>query len=167
MDLDPESLRLPGALSAMVPASPRRRSRPQHYLGGKPPMAWLSRAHTAGKAALATGTALWFKRGLQGGKNAPIRVDSSLRRSMGLTHDQARRGVHALEAAGLVQVHRGGRGRCAEVTIVQKVAEPSVASADPSAVPRETDVPPLGGQAARTMATGPRSDGTGGKESEA
>jgi hypothetical protein len=118
MDLDPDSLRLIGALPAMVPASPRRRSPPQHYLGGKPPMAWLSRAHTAGKAALATGTALWFKRGLQGGKNAPIRVDASLRKSMGLTHDQARRGVHALEAAGLVQVHRGGRGRCAEVEVI-------------------------------------------------
>jgi hypothetical protein len=129
MDLDPDSLRLTGALPVVVPASPRRRSPRQHYLGGKPPMAWLSRAHTAGKAALATGTALWFKRGLQGGKNAPIRVDSSLRRSMGLTHDQARRGVHALEAAGLVQVHRGGRGRCAEVTIVTDTAEPSVAPA--------------------------------------
>jgi len=127
--LDPDSLRLTGALPVVVPASPRRRSPRQHYLGGKPPMAWLSRAHTAGKAALATGTALWFKRGLQGGKNAPIRVDSSLRRSMGLTHDQARRGVHALEAAGLVQVHRGGRGRCAEVTIVTDTAEPSVAPA--------------------------------------
>ena len=129
MDLDPDSLRLTGALPVVVPASPRRRSPRQHYLGGKPPMAWLSRAHTAGKAALATGTALWFKRGLQGGKNAPIRVDSSLRRSMGLTQDQARRGVHALEAAGLVQVHRGGRGRCAEVTIVTDSAEPSVAPA--------------------------------------
>jgi hypothetical protein len=46
------------------------------------------------------GPALWFKRCLQGGKTAPIRVDASLRKSMGLTHDQARRGVHALEAAG-------------------------------------------------------------------
>jgi hypothetical protein len=48
---------------------------------------------------------------------------------MGLTHDQARRGVHALKAAGLVRVHRGGRGRCAEVTIIEKVTEPSVAPA--------------------------------------
>jgi hypothetical protein len=63
-------------------------------------MAWLERAHAAGKAALATGNALWFKRGLQQGKTAPIRVDSSLRRSMGLSHDQARRGIHALAAAG-------------------------------------------------------------------
>jgi len=115
--LDPDNFRLNRPLPAVVPASPRRSPR-QLYLGGKPPMAWLARAHTAGKAALATGTALWFKRGLQGGKNAPIRVDSSLRRSMALTYDQARRGVHALEAAGLVQVRRGGRGRCAEVTIV-------------------------------------------------
>jgi hypothetical protein len=53
MDVDPDSLRLPGTLPVVVPASPRRRSPPQHYLGGKPPMAWLSRAYTAGKAALA------------------------------------------------------------------------------------------------------------------
>jgi predicted ArsR family transcriptional regulator len=48
---------------------------------------------------------------------------------MGLTRDQARRGVHALERAGLLEVRRGGRGRCAEVTIVEKFTEPSVASA--------------------------------------
>ena len=118
MELDPDNFRLNQPLPAAVPARPRRRSPRQLYLGGQPPMAWLARAHTAGKAALATGIALWFKRGLQGGKNAPIRVDSSLRRSMGLTQDQARRGVRALERAGLLEVHRGGRGRCAEVTIV-------------------------------------------------
>lgn len=118
MELDPDSFRLNEPLPVAVPASPRRRNPRQLYLGGQPPMAWLSRAHTAGKAALATGIALWFKRGLQGGKNVPIRVDSSLRRSMGLTHDQARRGVRALKGAGLLAVHRGGRGRCAEVTIV-------------------------------------------------
>ncbi len=129
MDLDPDSLRLTGALPVVVPAGPGRRSPVQHYLGGKPPMAWLSLAHKAGKAALATGAALWFKRGLQGGKNVPIRVDSSLRRSMGLTPDQARRGVHALERAGLLEVRRGGRGRCAEVTIVTDNAKPGVAPA--------------------------------------
>jgi len=125
--LDPDNFRLNRPLPVVVPASPRRSPR-QLYLGGRPPMAWLARAHTAGKAALATGAALWFKRGLQGGKNAPIRVDSSLRRSMGLTYDQARRGVHALEVAGLVRVRRGGRGRCAELMIIEKFTEPSVAS---------------------------------------
>jgi predicted ArsR family transcriptional regulator len=47
---------------------------------------------------------------------------------MGLTPDQARRGVHALERAGLLEVRRGGRGRCAEVTIVA-VQEPTECSA--------------------------------------
>ena len=56
-------------------------------------------------------------------------IDASTRRAMGLSHDQASRGVHSLEAGGLVKVHRGGRGRCAEVTIIEKVTEPSVASA--------------------------------------
>ena len=28
-----------------------------------------------------------------------------------------------------VAVHRGGRGRCAEVTIIEKLTEPSVSSA--------------------------------------
>ena len=127
--MDPDNFRLNQPLPAAVPARPRRRSPPQPYLCGQPPMTWLARAHTAGKAAIATGIALWLKRGLQGGKNVPIRVDSSLRRSMGLTHDQARRGVRALERAGLLEVHRGGRGRCAEVTIIEKFSEPSVASA--------------------------------------
>jgi len=123
---DTEKFRASGLLPAVPPARPRHRGPYQLYLGGKPPMAWLERAHAAGKAALATGNALWFKRGLQQGKTAPIRVDSSLRRSMGLSPDQARRGIHALAAAGLVAVHRGGRGRCAEVTIIEKFTEPSV-----------------------------------------
>jgi len=89
-------------------------------------MRWLERANALGKATLATGIAIWFKHGVQQGKSASIRIDDSLRRSMGLSRDQARRGVYALEAAGLVKVHRGGRGRCAEVTIVNKFAEPSV-----------------------------------------
>lgn len=127
--MDPDNFRLNQPLPVAVPASPRRRSPRQLYLGGQPPIAWLARAHTAGKAALATGIALWFKRGLQGGKNVPIRVDSSLRRSMGLTHDQARRGGRALKRAGLLEVNRGGCGRCAEVTIIEKFTDPSVASA--------------------------------------
>lgn len=108
--------------SEMVPiveaAKPRRKRTGQMYLGGKPPMWWLQRAAARGKAALVTGLALWFKYGVQKNKPASIRIDSSLRRSMGLSHDQARRGIHSLEAAGLVIIERGGRGRCAVVAIV-------------------------------------------------
>ena len=128
MELDLETFRADGPLPAVAPAKARRR-RAAVYLGGKPPMWWLQRAAARGKAALALGIALWFKHGLRAGVVAPIRVDASARKVMGLSHDQASRGVHALEEAGLVKVHRGGRGRCAEVTLVTKTAEPSVASA--------------------------------------
>jgi hypothetical protein len=51
---------------------------------------------------------------------------------MGLSHDQARRGVHALHGDRLVTIHVGGRGRCMEVTIVAEFAEPGVPAGSPS-----------------------------------
>lgn len=126
MGSDLETFRADRPLPIVEAAKPRRKHTGQIYLGGKPPMWWLQRAGAKGKAALMTGLALWFKRGLQKDRPAPIRVDASLRRSMKLSHDQARRGVHALEAVGLVKIQRGGRGRCAVVTIVAEFPEPSV-----------------------------------------
>ena len=117
VELDLETFRANGPLPAVAPTKARRRGAAV-YLGGKPPMWWLQRAAARGRAALALGIALWFKHGLRAGLVAPIRVDASTRKAMGLSHDQASRGVHALEAAGLVKVQRGGRGRCAEITIV-------------------------------------------------
>lgn len=93
------------------------------YLGSKPPMWWLAKAHEQGGAALPVGIGLWFKLGLQKGSPAPIRVDTALRQSMGLSSDQTRRGLHALERAGLVRVHVGGRGRCAQVTLINTQAQ--------------------------------------------
>lgn len=118
MELDLATFRVDRTAPVVVAAKPRRRSGGQTYLGGKPPMWWLQRAAARSRAALALGIALWFKHGLRAGAVAPIRVDASTRKVMGLSHDQASRGVHALEEAGLVKVHRGGRGRCAEVTLV-------------------------------------------------
>jgi hypothetical protein len=86
-------------------------------------MWWLQRAAMNGKAALMAGLAIWFKHGVQKDRTAEVRVDASLRRSMGLSQDQARRGVHALEAEGLVKIQLGGRGRCAVVRIVTEVGE--------------------------------------------
>jgi hypothetical protein len=116
--LDLETFRADGTVPIVEAVKPRRKRAVQVYLGGKPPMWWLQRAAAKGKAALMAGLALWFKHGVQGGRTSPIRVDASLRRSMGLSHDQARRGVHALDAVGLVTIERGGRGRCAVVTLV-------------------------------------------------
>lgn len=126
MDVDLETFRTDGMPPIFEAAKPRQKRTVQTYLGGKPPMWWLQRAAMKGKAALMAGLAIWFKHGVQKDSTARIRVDASLRRSMGLSQDQARRGVHALEAEGLVKIQLGGRGRCAVVRIVTEVGEPGV-----------------------------------------
>jgi hypothetical protein len=122
--LDIDAYRLVEPLAAVPKAGVARRRRAETYLGGSPPMSWLSRAAAAGKAALATGIALWFKCGIRRAKQGEIRVDASLRRSMGLTKDQARRGVNELAAAGLVCIERDGRGRCKVVTLIVDATKP-------------------------------------------
>jgi hypothetical protein len=167
MGLDLETFRADATVPIVEAVKPRRKGGGQTYLGGKPPMWWLQRAAAKGKAALMAGLALWFKYGVQKNQKASIRVDASLRRSMGLSHDQTRRGVHALDAAGLVTIEQGGRGRCAVVTLVAEFTEPSVPAAESPRAARETEFPGFGAELKRTMATGPRSAGTGGKESDA
>ena len=122
--MDLNTFRVDGPLPAVEPAKARTRNPRDASLGAKPPMRWLQEAAELGKAALATGLALWFKHGVRKGRPAPIRIDASLRRAMGLSQDQARRGFQALAEAGLVAFHRGGRGRCAEVTIVEHPVSP-------------------------------------------
>jgi len=126
VDIDLETFRTSVPVLVVQAATPRLKRAGLTYLGGKPPMWWLQRAAVKGKAALMAGLAIWFKHGVQKGRTAQIRVDASLRRSMGLSKDQARRGVHALEAEGLVKIQLGGRGRCAVVRINTDPKEPSV-----------------------------------------
>ena len=126
MDVDLETFRASVLVPVVQAATPRLKRAGLTYLGGKPPMWWLQRAAVKGKAALMAGLAIWFKHGVQKGRTAQIRVDASLRRSMGLSKDQARRGVHALEAEGLVKIQLGGRGRCAVVMVNTDPKEPSV-----------------------------------------
>jgi len=122
-------------ISAALPSSggsaptPRRRLTKAAFLAGPVPMWWLARAYRIGAAAQAVGLALWHASRMKRDRSAPIKVNSAVRRPMGLSQDQARRGLQALAEAGLVVFHRGGRGRCAEVTLVTKSDEPSVESA--------------------------------------
>ena len=88
------------------------------FLAGPVPMWWLEIAYRLGAAALAVGLALWHARGLRRGQPGGIKVNAATRRRMGLSKDQARRGVHALHSDRLVTIHVGGRGRCMEVEIV-------------------------------------------------
>lgn len=103
----------------LPPAPTRKTKRPRTdhpFLRGPVPLGWLAAAHAAGGSALAVGVALWFQRGVRGDPG-PVKVTSAVRRRLGLTQDQARRGLHALESAGLTRLVKGGRGRCPVVEI--------------------------------------------------
>jgi hypothetical protein len=117
--VDIEMFRLPQAQPAAT-AQPKahRVRRTETFLAGGAPMWWLRRALELGKAALATGVALWFAHGLQKGGQGQIRVNAATRGQMGLSNDIARRGIHALARGGLINVVRGGRGRCTVIEIV-------------------------------------------------
>ena len=120
MDIDTFRLSMPpaAATTGAAVATPTRRRREDTFLAGGAPMWWLQRANALGKAALATGLALWFAYGLRRGQPDPITLNAAVRKQMGLSNDQARRGLHDLARDGLVTVPRGGRGRCADVKIV-------------------------------------------------
>jgi hypothetical protein len=117
VNLDVFRLAAAPAVGAAVAARPARR-RDETFLAGGAPMWWLERANALSKAALATGVALWFAYGLRRGRPGPITLNAAVRKQMGLSNDQASRGLHDLVRGGLVVVARGGRGRCPEVEII-------------------------------------------------
>ena len=100
-----------------APTGKRESRRTDPFLRGPIPMEWLSAASALCKSALSVGLALWFLRGVIG-KQCPVKFTSAARRSMRLTREQSRRGIPALEAAGLLRVVKGGRGRCPVVEIL-------------------------------------------------
>lgn len=129
MDID--NFRAAIGMASPDPVSPCRPSaKPrQHaaFIRGPIPLAWLGAAGRLQKSALVVGLALWFHRGLRKNSCEVIKVTAAVRRAMGLTNDQARRGIHALADAGLVSIVKGGRGRCVCVEIVEQTAGQSVA----------------------------------------
>ena len=94
----------------------RRQAAP--LLSGPVPMAWLAAANAAGGSALALGLALWFQRGMRKRFGPILRVSTAVRKAMALTSDQTRRAIAALAERRLIHIHAGGRGRCAEVEIL-------------------------------------------------
>lgn len=110
----------------------RRRTRDRASLAGPIPMAWMTGADAAGGSALALGIALWFQRGISRRSVRIIRVNAALRRTMNLTPDQTRRAVAALAVHGLIRVHTGGRGRCAQVEILDVPGSAPVGAREPS-----------------------------------
>lgn len=121
-DLEAFRARSPSELPpAPAPGRPKKKLAGHRapFLRGPIPLAWLARAHEAGGSALAVGLALWFVRGVSK-KAGPVKVDSSTRRRFGLSRDQTRHGLRALEAAGLIRYVVRGRGHCAVVEILER-----------------------------------------------
>ena len=121
MDVDAFRMEMPPpAIIGPVTGRRKKGETADPFLAGPVPMWWLARAYRLGAAALAIGLALWHAQRMRRGRSGPIKVNAATRRSMGLSHDQARRGVHSLHGDGLLDIHVGGRGRCMEVEIVNR-----------------------------------------------
>lgn len=87
---------------------------------------WVVRATALTNSAIKVGLALWFKVGvekddfLRAGRaeSSEIRVDRGVKRRFQISPPQLSRGLHALKAAGLIRIVKGGVGRCPVVVIV-------------------------------------------------
>jgi hypothetical protein len=118
---DPRALRLSDEeLKKLLEREPKKPPRPRpggKFLKGPVPWNWLARALRLPGKALAVGVLLWWEAGCA--NRATVRFHQGLRRELGLGchEDTVRRGLRALEAAGLVRVGRPS-GRCLEVTLL-------------------------------------------------
>jgi hypothetical protein len=124
-----DRLQLP--TSAVQPASPVRSTplrprRVEPFLKGPIPWSWLTLAARLPGKALQVGLALWFRSGLTKSSTVSLSL-SSLKESLSVHRDAARRGLAALEQAELVRVKRRP-GRKPQVTILPACAK----SSDPS-----------------------------------
>jgi hypothetical protein len=106
------------------PPAPKRGSRGNGspFVRGPLPLAWLAAAKKAGGSALAVGLSLWFQRGVRS-NSLPVKVTRSVARHMALSRGQTYRGLAALQAAGLVTIVKGGRGRRPVVEIVENAPQ--------------------------------------------
>ncbi len=105
------------ALSAIrAPTKRLPRHKPgENFLLGPVPWRWIEQAGRLSGKALAVGLMLWREAGCN--KSPTVRFRLAAATAFGCHQDTARRGLEALEAAGLVSV-RYIPGRCLEVTLL-------------------------------------------------
>ncbi len=101
----------------------KRRRPPRHragewFLKGPIPGEWLARAAALSYRALRVSLAVWYLVGMK--RNRAVTPTWDTWRRFGLSPDAGRRGLAALERAGLVAVDRHP-GRCPVVTIQEIV----------------------------------------------
>lgn len=105
--LDIKALRLPKTPMAVVarsPSRPPRHAKGELFLKGPIPWSWLVAAGEATGRALQVAIVLWLEVGMK--KSARVRLPHQRLREMGVDRHAVRRGLAALEAAGLVLVER-------------------------------------------------------------
>jgi hypothetical protein len=101
------------------PKAKRRRPRPtteEWFLKGPIPGRWLKRAASLPGRALHVGLAVWVAAAMKQSNRAKLTWRHLAR--FGVLHDAGRRGLLALERAGLVFAERH-TGRCPVVTILE------------------------------------------------
>jgi hypothetical protein len=103
---DPNNLKLPGVVRVIpsAPHGPPRHRPGQKFLKGPIPLAWLEAAGGLPGKALLVGVHVWFQAGLRHSRSVPLN-QSRLARP-GMSDKTVRRGLKALERAGLVTVDR-------------------------------------------------------------
>ena len=123
MDIEQFRVNTPPAIKLPTHSttSARRGRSQQPFLRGPVPLWWLARAAAARGSEVTVGLSLWFMRGVAPGK-PDIKVTAAVRKRLGLSADQMRRGLLGLELAGLVEYASRGRGRCPVVRIVDGVS---------------------------------------------
>lgn len=110
---DIDRLRIPDRMPVGRAKAPRRKSG-ELFLKGPIPWWWIEKAARLPGQALSVGLVAWHLRGLR--RSDTFRLAPSKVRSLGLSPRVARRGLKALENAGLVAVDRH-RGRSPDVTL--------------------------------------------------
>jgi hypothetical protein len=116
---DPQNLRLipgEGRRSQGHPPASRRASPIQgKFIAGPVDVAWVCRASRLGVKALLVGLALWHVKGLR--RSATFILSNLMVQEWGVSRDAKRRGLRALERAGLILIERRGK-RSPQVTLV-------------------------------------------------
>jgi hypothetical protein len=111
---DPDRLRLSASPSAPARRPPPRPGAGERFLKGPIPMTWIEAAIVLPGKALAVGMFLWFKAGCV--RADTVNITYARLAGHGLSESTARRGLRALESAGLVTIERRA-GRALRVTI--------------------------------------------------
>jgi hypothetical protein len=112
--LDLGKFQLPPGMTAKHKSKPPRTWKGQ-FLRGPVPWNWIKEAMKLPGQALAVGLVLWREAGCQNAMT--IRLTPTRLQESGISHQAGRRGVRALEGAGLITIQRKP-GRALEVTIL-------------------------------------------------